>query len=143
MKTVRILLDHKNIERLITIDADAPVRKAIELLAENHIGALPVTREADLVGIVSERDYARKVVLKGRSSSETHVADIMSTPVLTVVPDDTVQHCMRVMTDKRVRHLPVVADGRLVGIISIGDCVRAVIEEYEREIDELKRYIAG
>ena len=142
MKTVRLLLEQKPVVT-ITVDADEPVRRAIELLAENHIGALPVVAGEDLVGIVSERDYARKVVLQGRNSTDTQVAQIMSAPVVTVTLDDTVHHCMQLMTDRRIRHLPVLEDGRLAGIISIGDCVRAILEEYEREIDELKRYIAS
>jgi CBS domain-containing protein len=142
VNTVNLLLGQKA-AHVITISADAPVRRAIELLAENHIGALPVVADAGLVGIVSERDYARKVVLQGRNSKDTCVADIMSAPVVTVTRDDTVHHCMQMMTDQRIRHLPVVEDGRLVGIVSIGDCVRAILEEYEREIDELKRYITS
>jgi len=142
MNTVKLLLARKP-QRIITIEADAPVRRAIELLAENHIGALPVVRGGALVGIISERDYARKVVLMGRSSRETAVGDIMSAPVHTVVTSDSVRHCMEQMTERRIRHLPVVEEGSLLGIISIGDCVRAVIEEYEHEIDELKRYIAS
>ena len=142
MKTVKLLLDHKS-GAIITIGADEPVRRAIELLAENHIGALPVVGGTKLVGIVSERDYARKVVLKGRNSTETRVSEIMSSPVVTVVPDDTVERCMRLMTERRIRHLPVVEGEHLIGIVSIGDCVRAMLEEYEREIDDLKRYIAG
>jgi CBS domain-containing protein len=142
MNTVKLLLARKP-ARIITVEADAPVRRAIELLAENHIGALPVTRGEALVGILSERDYARKVVLMGRNSRETPVGEIMSAPVISVVCDDSVRHCMELMTAKRIRHLPVVEAGQLLGIISIGDCVRAVIEEYEHEIDDLKRYIAS
>jgi CBS domain-containing protein len=142
MKTVKLLLEHKS-ARIITVDTSEPVRRAIELLAENHIGALPVVSDDALVGIVSERDYARKVVLQGRNSKDTRVADIMSAPVVTVTRDDTVHECMQIMTDQRIRHLPVVEDGRLVGIVSIGDCVRAILEEYEREIDALKRYITS
>ena len=142
MKTVKLLLEHKS-ARIITVDSSEPVRRAIELLAENHIGALPVVSGDALVGIVSERDYARKVVLQGRNSRDTRVAEIMSAPVVTVGLDDTVQHCMQLMTDQRIRHLPVLEGERLLGIVSIGDCVRVILEEYEREIDDLKRYITS
>ncbi len=141
MLTVRQLLERKP-AAIYTVDAEDPVRVAIQLMADHHIGALPVMRGADLAGIVSERDYARKVVLLGRNSTQTQVWQIMTAPVTTVGPDDTVQHCMTLMTDRRFRHLPVVADGTLAGMISIGDCVRAVIEAQQNEIDELKRYIA-
>lgn len=142
MKTVKLLLEHKPL-RIITVGAGEPVRRAIELLAENHIGALPVVDGDALVGIVSERDYARKVVLKGRNSQDTRISEIMSAPVVTVTCGDTVQHCMQLMTEQRIRHLPVIEADQLVGVISIGDCVRAMLEEYEREIDELKRYITS
>lgn len=141
MLIVRQLLERKP-AAIYTVDAEDPVRVAIQLMADHHIGALPVMRGAELAGIVSERDYARKVVLLGRNSTQTQVWQIMTTPVTTVGPDDTVQHCMALMTDRRFRHLPVVAAGTLAGMISIGDCVRAVIEAQQNEIDELKRYIA-
>jgi len=142
MLTVRQLLDTKP-TALFTVDAEDPVRTAIQLMAQHHVGALPVMRGTELTGIISERDYARKVVLLGRNSAETPVWQIMSSPVLTVTPEDTVQHCMRLMTDHRIRHLPVLEDGALAGMISIGDCVRAVIEAQQHEIDELKRYITS
>lgn len=125
------------------IDPDAPVLAAIQSMSDHGIGALLVMRGSELVGIVSERDYARKVVLKGRSSAETPVWEIMSTPVHTVGSDATVATCMMLMTERRIRHLPVVDDGRVVGVLSIGDLVKAVIEAQEREIAELQRYIAG
>jgi len=140
MRTVRELLEAKPPE-LVTIGAEDPVRAAIQLMAQHHIGALPVLRATELIGIVSERDYARKVVLLGRNSAETPVWQVMSAPVVTVAPDDTVSHCMKVMTHRRIRHLPVLDSGTLTGIISIGDCVRAVIEAQQQEIDDLKRYI--
>ena len=99
--------------------------------------------EGRLTGVVSERDYARKVVLLGRSSAETQVWQIMSAPVVTAAPDDGVRHCMQVMTEKRIRHLPVVEDGRMIGMISIGDLVRVVIEEQDQTIEHLNRFIAG
>jgi CBS domain-containing protein len=141
MHSVRQLLEEKP-GATYTVDAEHPVRTAIQLMADHHIGALPVMRGAELVGIVSERDYARKVVLMGRNSAETPVWQIMSAPVVTVGPDDSVQHCMLLMTSHRVRHLPVVVAGVLTGMVSIGDCVRAVIEAQQHEIDELRRYIS-
>lgn len=142
MQTVRELLEAKS-PGLVTVGAEDPVRTAIQLMAEHHVGALPVLQAAELCGIISERDYARKVVLLGRNSAETPVWQIMSTPVVTVGPDDTVQHCMELMTRHRIRHLPVLEDGVLTNIVSIGDCVRVVIESQQQEIDELKRYISS
>ena len=126
-----------------TVSPDAPVIDAVRLMAERGIGALPVVQGSELVGIVSERDYARKVILLGRSSAETPVRDIMSTPVETISPDQAVHNCMQTMTDKRIRHLPVVERGRLIGMISIGDLVKAVIEEQQQTIAQLERYIAS
>jgi len=142
MRTVKQLLSGKN-RAIFSVDVDDPVLEAIRVMAEKRIGALPVLRKAALVGIMSERDYARKVVLLGRSSAETPVSMIMSSPVVTVTSADSVQHCMEVMTARRIRHLPVVDDGKLVGIISIGDCVKSIIDEQRAEIEDLKRYIAG
>lgn len=141
-RTVRTLLADKP-PGLYTLEAEDPVRTAIELMAAHHVGALPVMRGAELAGIVSERDYARKVVLRGRNSAETPVWQIMTSPVVTVGLEHTVEQCMRLITDRRIRHLPVVHDGVLVGMISIGDCVRALLEEQREEIDELKRYITS
>jgi CBS domain-containing protein len=126
-----------------TVEAEDPVLEAIQLLADKHIGALPVMRNGTLVGIVSERDYARKIILLGRSSAETPVWEIMSAPVTTVSPEDTVHHCMELVTERRVRHLPVVDQGRLVAIVSIGDLVKAVIEEQQETIEQLQRFIAS
>jgi len=142
MRTVRQLLDGKP-PGVVTVDVGDPVRTAIERMAEHFIGALPVLDGGKLVGIVSERDYARKVVLKGRKSTETDVRTIMSAPVISVGTLHTVNDCMMLMTDKRIRHLPVVDGGELVGVISIGDCVKAVIDEQRHEIEDLRRYIAG
>jgi CBS domain-containing protein len=126
-----------------SIDAEEPVLEAIQIMADRHVGALPVLRGGELAGIISERDYARKVILLGRSSAETPVWQIMSSPAITVTPEDTVQRCMEVMTERRIRHLPVVDSGRMVGMISIGDCVRAVIEDQKDTIQQLERFISG
>ena len=142
MRTVRELLDGKR-AGVHTVDTEDPVRTAIQMMADHFIGALPVLSGGRLVGIVSERDYARKVVLMGRNSSETTVATIMSSPVIHVGPQNSVNDCMMLMTDKRIRHLPVVENDKLIGLISIGDCVKAVIDEQRHEIEDLRRYIAG
>ena len=142
MRTVRQLLDGKP-PGVHTVDAEDPVRTAIQLMADHFVGALPVLRAGRLVGIVSERDYARKVVLMGRNSAETKVATIMSAPVIQIGPQNSVSDCMMLMTDKRIRHLPVVENDVLIGVISIGDCVKAVIDEQRHEIEDLRRYIAG
>jgi CBS domain-containing protein len=111
------------------------------MMAERRVGALLVMRGAELAGIVSERDYARKVVLLGRSSAETPIAQIMTSSVVTVSPDSSVQDCMRLMTERHIRHLPVLEHGRVVGVISIGDLVKAVIEEQQQTIEQLESYI--
>ena len=143
MLLVKHLLDRKGHD-IWSVDAEAPVLAAIRMMAERGVGALPVMREGRLAGIVSERDYARKVILMGRASADTPVAQIMSAPVVTVVPEERVRRCMELMTAKRIRHLPVVdAHGRMVGMVSIGDLVRAVIEEQQETIEQLERFIAG
>ena len=142
MRTVRQLLESKPAE-IIAISPDAPVIDAIRLMAERRVGALVVMEGARLAGILSERDYARKIVLQGRSSKDTPVRDIMTAEVITVRPEDSSDHCMQVVTDKRIRHLPVMQGGDVVGVLSIGDLVRAVIEEQKQELDHLQRYIAG
>lgn len=126
---------------IYSVEPDDPVLEAIRQMADRSVGALLVMRGRDLVGIVSERDYARKVVLLGRSSAETPVWQIMSTPVVTVSRDATVQECLETMTAKRIRHLPVVDRGDVAGVLSIGDCVKAVIDAQRREIEDLERFI--
>ena len=116
---------------------------ALQLMAEKRVGALLVLDEGSLVGVFSERDYARKVILKDKSSKDTQVADIMSSKVVTVRPDQSIEECMRLMTEKRVRHLPVMDSENLVGMISIGDAVKAVIAEQEEVIEQLEHYISG
>src|SRR5882757_1727093 len=148
MLRVKHLLSEKSAQRgsssqVWTIDAEEPVLQAIQLMADKYIGALPVMRGNSLVGIVSERDYARKVILRGRSSAETPVWEIMESPVVTVHPEDTVNHCMQLVTDKRIRHLPVIEKGKLIGIVSIGDLVKAVIDEQQQTITQLERYIVS
>lgn len=126
-----------------SIGPDEPVLHAIRLMSDKGIGALPVVSTDQLLGIVSERDYARKVILLGRSSADTPVSQIMTTPVVTVTPEETVHRCMELVTEKRIRHLPVLEKGKLIGMISIGDLVKAVIEEQQQTIVQLERYIAG
>ena len=116
---------------------------AIRMMADKYVGALLVMRGDALLGIVSERDYARKVILKGRSSADTPVREIMSAPVLSVAPGDSAHHCMRLMTDKRIRHLAVVENAKVIGVLSIGDLVKAVIDEQAEQLEHLQRYIAG
>lgn len=142
MHQVRHLLASKGSD-IYAIAPEVPVREAIKHMAERRVGALLVMRGDELLGIISERDYARKVILQGRSSSSTAVSDIMSGPAITVAPDTDVFDCMRLCTDSRVRHLPVVDDGRVVGVISIGDLVKTVIDEQAEQIEQLQRYITS
>jgi CBS domain-containing protein len=121
----------------------ASVYEAIEIMAEKQIGALPVMEQGSLRGILSERDYARKIILKGRSSKDTPVADIMTADPVTITPQHTVAECMRIVTDKRIRHLPVVEGGKLIGMVSIGDLVNWVISEQQETIRHLEAYISG
>jgi CBS domain-containing protein len=128
---------------IYAISPDDPVLSAIQLMADKSVGALLVMRGDELLGIVSERDYARKVILKGRSSAETPVWQIMSAPVTTVTCHDSANTCMMLMTERKIRHLPVVENKKVLGIVSIGDLVKAVIEEQQREIAQLQQYIAS
>jgi CBS domain-containing protein len=142
MKLVQHLLDSKGRE-IISITADASVLDAITIMAERSIGSLPVMQGGELLGIVTERDYARKVIVKGRSSKSTEVGQIMTTEVCTATLADTVNNCMTVMTERKIRHLPVVDDGKVVGMISIGDLVQAIITDQKEEIEHLEQYISG
>ena len=142
MRLVKHLLEGKGVA-IFSVEPNTPVLEAIRVMADKTIGALLVMQGGQLVGIVSERDYARKVILKGRSSADTPVREIMTSPVSTVAPGDSVNHCMKVMTDKRFRHLPVVENGRVVGMLSIGDLVKAVIDDQAEQLEHLQRYISG
>jgi CBS domain-containing protein len=142
MKLIQHLLEAKGGE-LISIQPDASVLDAIKLMAEKGIGSLVVTEGDSLKGIVTERDYARKVIIKGRASDSTAIAEIMTTDVVTTSSDQTVQQCMAIMTKIKCRHLPVVDDGHLVGMISIGDLVQAIIADQQEEIEQLEHYISG
>lgn len=142
MATVRQVLEEKG-RTVWTIGPDASVYDAVALMAEKEIGALPVVQDGRLVGLISERDYARKVILRGRASKDTPVRDIMTARVVYARPDQTVEECMAVITDQRVRHLPVLENGRLIGLISIGDLVKAIIAEQQFIIDQLVQYIAS
>ncbi len=142
MKRVQHLLAAKG-NQVLSIAPEASVFDAIKLMADKGIGSLVVMDGDTLAGIVTERDYARKVILKGRSSDETPVSDIMTSEVLTTTPDAPVDRCMAMMTEKKCRHLPVVDDGAIVGMISIGDLVQAIIADQKEEIEQLEHYISG
>jgi CBS domain-containing protein len=139
---VRSLLRQKG-SGVWSVSPDATVFEAIEQMSEKHIGALAVLMSGKLAGIVTERDYARKVILKGRHSRETKVREIMSTPVLFVTPEHTIDDCMRLMTTRRIRHLPVLEGESVVGMLSIGDLVSWIISSYEHTIHHLQSYING
>ena len=126
---------------IFAVGPDDPVLEAIRLMAEHHVGALLVMRGRELAGIVSERDYARKVVLLGHSSADTPVRQIMTSQVISVGPDDSVNSCLALMTEKRIRHLPVVVGSEVLGVVSIGDLVKAVIDEQRNQIEDLERFI--
>ncbi|MEZ5485544.1 MAG: CBS domain-containing protein [Lysobacteraceae bacterium] len=142
MRTVKQLLDEKGHD-VASVPPGASVIDALRLMAEHGIGALLVMDGARLVGVVSERDYARKVALQGRTSAATLVSDIMSAEVQFVSPEDTVNACMHRMTRHRIRHLPVMEGDAVVGVLSIGDLVKAVIADQQEEISQLQQYIAG
>lgn len=142
MRQVKHLLEMKG-STTYSVKPDDPVLTAIREMADKHVGALLVMRGNDLAGIVSERDYARKVILKGRSSADTPVANIMSSPVHTVSPQTTINECMRMMTEQRIRHLPVMENGQVIGMLSIGDLVKAVITDQQEHIEQLQKYITS
>ncbi len=142
MRKVCHILETKG-RRVVSVPQEAPVLEVIRLMAEHHIGSVLVMRGPDIIGIATERDYARKVILQGRSSADTPVSAIMSSPVVTVSPDDSVPACMAIMTERKIRHLPVTDADGLAGMVSIGDLVRAVIEDQQLEIHQLQQYITS
>jgi CBS domain-containing protein len=142
METVRSMLRHKGTE-IFWLTPEATVYEAVAMMADKSVGAMLVLSGGKLTGIVSERDYARKVILKGKHSHEMQVKEIMTSPVFTVTPDFSVEDCMRVITAHRIRHLPVVEGEALVGMISIGDVVRSIISAQAHTIDQLSSYIEG
>ena len=142
MRTVRQLLEAKAPE-VFAVGPDVPVLDAIKLMAEKRIGAVLVMEAGKLAGILSERDYARKIVLQGRSSKDTPVREIMTAQVVSVGLNDTTDRCMQLVTNRRIRHLPVLDGDAVLGVVSIGDLVKAVIEDQQLELDQLQRYIAS
>ncbi|MCI0746850.1 MAG: CBS domain-containing protein [Verrucomicrobia subdivision 3 bacterium] len=140
--TIEEVLRHKSGE-LYTISPDATVFDAIQQMADKNIGALLVMAGSDLIGVISERDYTRKVALKGKSSRDTRVQEILSTPVIAVTPHHTVEECMRLMTVNRVRHLPIMRGNEVIGIVSIGDLVNSIISAQSVTITQLESYITG
>lgn len=143
MSTVSQILRSKAIQTMYTVSPDASVFEAISMLAEKNIGALPVVEDGKVVGIISERDYARRIALAGRSSKDTPVAEIMDADVLYVEPETTREQCMALMSERHIRHLIAVENGRLAGVISIGDVVKDTIAEQEFVIEQLEHYISG
>ena len=142
MTTVKNILQAKD-KNIWSIAPDATVFEAIKIMAEKNVGALLVIQNEKVIGVFSERDYARKIVLKGESSHTTIVKNVMSFDVLFVLPEQSLDDCMALMTNKHVRHLPVLENGKLIGIISIGDVVKAIISEHEYTIKQLENYITG
>ena len=142
MGKVKDILDFKG-NAVYHVAPDVTVYHAIEVMCEKNIGGLVIIEDGKMVGIFTERDYARKLILKGRSSKDTPIRDLMTTKVFTVTPDTSIEQCMRMMSDKKFRHLPVEENGELVGVISISDVVRMVINEQKSIIEHLEQYIAG
>lgn len=140
MHTLNQILQSKGAD-IFAVSPDDPVLKAIQVMADHHVGALLVMRGTQLAGIISERDYARKVVLMGRSSADTPVSAIMSAPVTTIGREATVSQCLELMSARRIRHLPVVDGEQVLAMLSIGDCVKAVIDDQQHRIEDLERFI--
>lgn len=143
MKNVSHILRSKPVDTVHTIAPSATMYDALKLMADKNIGALVVVEGSQILGILTERDYARKIALQGRSSKETRVSEVMSSPVMYVDPNRSTEECMVLMTETRLRHLPVLENGKLVGLVSIGDLVKDIISEQSFIIEELQRYIAG
>ncbi len=141
MITVASILKNKSGE-VFFVSSDTTVYETIQLMSEKNIGAVPVVDGLKLSGIFSERDYARKIILQNRKSQETNVSEIMTVSVVTVTPEDSIDHCMEIMSSRKIRHLPVLKENLLVGIISIGDVVSAVIQAQKETINHLQNYIA-
>lgn len=141
--TIETVLKQKSLNKVLSISPEQTVYEALELMAALDVGALLVVSDSKLVGILSERDYARKGILAGHTSQQTKVRQIMTSPVLFVTPENTVDECMALMTDRRFRHLPVLKDERIVGVVSIGDLVKWVITGQEKVIQALQDYISG
>ena len=137
---VRQLLGKKGMG-VFTISPNATVLESLRMMEEHNLGSLVVLEDGDVVGLITERDYARKVILQGKSSSDTPVLEIMTTEIVAVTSKESVDSCMALMTERRVRHLPVIENGQLAGIVSIGDVVKAIIERQQHEIEELEGYI--
>lgn len=137
------ILHGKAVNALYTVSSDQTVLDALKLMAEKNIGAVLVVDAGQLTGIFSERDYARKVILKDRSSGDTRISEVMTAQVITIEPDQRLEECMEIMSDKHIRHLPVVSEGELLGIISINDVVTAVIRDQKSRINSLESYISG
>jgi CBS domain-containing protein len=142
MRSVKDILQEKGTQ-VYAISPDAKVYEALQLMADKNVGALMVMEGDRAVGLISERDYARKIVLKGKFSKDVPVHEIMTADIVRIGPDRDIENCMELMTDKRVRHLPVFENDRLIGIISIGDIVKAIIEHKEEIIEQLENYIKG
>ena len=142
MKTVKDILGAKG-SKVYSISPDATVYDALNRMAEKNVGSMLVFEGKNLLGLISERDYSRKTILKGRLSKDTAVREIMTTSVVSVHPDDDIEECMELFTDKRVRHLPVIEKGKVLGIVSIGDVVKSIIDYKEFIIEELENYIKG
>ena len=143
MHTVNQILSQKQTNEIWSIGPDASVLEAIQAMADKRAGALIVLQGPKLVGIISERDYAREVILKGRKSHDTSVAEIMSSKVVTVTSSESVRSYLALMTDNHIRHLPIVDDGRVMGVVSIGDLVRDIISDQQSTIEQLESYIRG
>ena len=139
---VRDILKRKG-NTVFTLSPSATVLEALRLMAEKNIGGILIIEEGKAVGIFTERDYARKIILKGKTSADSKLSEVMVSNLITVTPEDDTNHCMQVMTNKTIRHLPVIEDTKLVGLISIGDVVKSVIEEQQNVIQHLEQYIAG
>lgn len=142
MRNAQQILDQKG-HRIVSAAPTDSVRDVIKLMAEHNVAAILIMDGSELVGISTERDYARKVILLGRNSADTPVSVIMTSPVICVAPGDTAQKCMSLMTEKKCRHLPVRDNGEIIGMVSIGDLVKAVIEDQQQEIEQLTQYISS